>query len=374
MTWVFLCRAGGERDLIDELSAPVGGHARARAEGVVLADTRPFEPAFARQAMRFAQEVPANTEAIAAALVRVMKKGRPKGAPPAWTWTLQVVAPDSKDPHDPRRDKARALSEALPGELNQRLDETTWQHQAPTTEATRLAQVWIIEPARALVGLTPANAALTSTPGGTLRLRRDPDAVSRAGLKLEETIAWVGVGPDKGDLVVDLGAAPGGWSQVAMKRGATVIAVDPAVVRITAPPRRFTHVTQSAFHFVPVETLDWVLCDMAHRPLDVAKLLAKWAKRGWARQMIANVKLPMKKKAEILGQIRKTLQGAGWTGLRARQLFYDRDEVTLFAWLDPKLVVRGPRPPFRPRKTKAHRPRSRKRIRQKSVKQSPRSS
>ena len=216
------------------------------------------------------------------------------------------------------------------------------------------------------------DAALTTVPGGSLRLRRTPDAVSRSGLKLEEAIAWIGVGPDKGDLVADLGAAPGGWSQVALQRGAQVIAVDPAAMRIRGPLRRFTHVADSAFHFVPSETLDWVLCDMAHRPLDVAKLLGKWAQRGWARQMIANVKLPMKKKAQILAQIRETLKSSGWAGLRARQLFYDRDEVTLFAWLEPRLAMRGPRAPFRPRKSNPRvRPRARRKVRQRSVKRPP---
>lgn len=324
--------------------------------------------------MRRGEEVAASPGAVTSALARTLQSAMPKkGRTAAWTWNLQIVAPDSKAPHDPRRETVRVLREAVFEALEHRLPDDTLHRHVVAAEATRLAQVWALEPDRAAVGVTPAGNALTRVPGGTLRLRRAPDAVSRSGLKLEEAVTWIGVGPDKGDRVADLGAAPGGWSQVALHRGARVIAVDPAAMRVSHPTRRFTHIADSAFRFVPAETLDWVLCDMAHRPLEVAKLLAKWAQRGWARQMIANIKLPMKRKAHILREVRAMLETSGWTGLRARQLFYDRDEVTLFAWLDPRLAIRGPRAPFRPRKTKTRiRPRARTKVRQRSVKRPPR--
>jgi 23S rRNA (cytidine2498-2'-O)-methyltransferase len=213
-------------------------------------------------------------------------------------------------------------------------------------EAQRLVQVWPIDRERALSGLTMIEHALTGTAGGRIRMKRPTNAASRAGLKLEEAIAWIGVGPEKGDLCVDLGAAPGGWSQVAVRRGATVIAVDPAEVKAELPRQWFTQVKLNAFEFAPSETMDWLLCDMAWRPLEVAQLVSKWGRRVWARQFIANFKLPMKKKVEILRKITSALEAAGWRGLRARQLYFDRDEVTIYGWLDPKIVVTGIKPPF----------------------------
>ncbi|NJK89284.1 MAG: hypothetical protein HC923_07670 [Myxococcales bacterium] len=185
--------------------------------------------------------------------------------------------------------------------------------------------------------------------------------MSRAGLKLEEAIAWCGHGPEKGDLVADLGAAPGGWTQVSLRRGATVIAVDLARLEVEAPPKRLAHLAVNAFQYAPPETLDWVLCDMAYRPLEVAKLLAKWARRSWARQMIANIKLPMKKKHEMVSSVLSILREGGWTGLRARQLMYDRDEVTIFGWLSPGQAHLPAKEPFRLRSRTKKKPSTKRR-------------
>jgi 23S rRNA (cytidine2498-2'-O)-methyltransferase len=71
---------------------------------------------------------------------------------------------------------------------------------------------------------------------------------------------------------------------------------------------------------------------MAWRPLEVAALLAKWGRRRWARILVANIKLPMTRKAELLGRVRAILEREGeWRHVRAKQLYHDRDEITLSA-------------------------------------------
>ncbi len=341
LAWAFLTRAGSETDLVDEL----GSTAEILAEGVVgVWEPRrgplgpALDPAFARQAMR--RPVRTTVDRVGPALAQLL--GRPRNRD--WTWTLQVVAPDSGDPKDPRRpsaarvERALAESEWVPKSLaDRRVD----------AEGERLLQVWVVEPDDLFLGLTLASEALTSSPGGRSKRKRPEDAVSRSGLKLEEAIDWCGAGPERGDIVADLGAAPGGWSQVALSRGATVIAVDLARMKVEAPPKRFAHLEENAFRYAPPETLDWVLCDMAYRPLEVAKLLAKWGRRSWARQLLGNVKLPMKQKAKVLASVLDILREAGWSGLRARQLYHDRDEVTIFGWLSPTQAQRAAQEPFR---------------------------
>lgn len=360
MRWAFLTRSCGERDLLDELGERAG--AEAPVEGLVLAERRPrahdgplAELAFARQAMRIATDAPAEASEVARALAELLT-AKPKSArrredqdeeASGGTWSLQLAVPDSTDPRDPKRRTLHALEETLPAALAQALPEALRaQERADGRSAARLAQVWVVGPELVLLGVTRTTQALSPHPAGKLHLERAIDAPSRAGLKLEEAIDWIGVGPEKSDLCVDLGAAPGGWSQVAVARGAAVIAVDPGPIKIELPERRFTHLREDAFDFAPPETVDWLLCDMAWRPLEVAKMVAKWGRRGWARQFIANFKLPMTQKAAILAQILEILRDAGWEGLRARQLYHDRDEVTLYAWLRAGLVQRGHIPAF----------------------------
>lgn len=357
MSWVFLTRSGSEQDLAEEF----GGDAEVMEEGVVALperrrrpDATYEEPAFARQAMSLEVAVEVGgPEEIADAVFEAMQRRRPRKGTP-WRWSLQITAADGKDPHDPRRGLATALAEVLPEAVAVRLDPGLRDRETTADEAERLVQVWVVSEEAALVGVTVATEALSRDVGGKPRLRRPEDAVSRAGLKLEEAILWLGVGPEKGDRCVDLGAAPGGWTQVACGRGAHVLAIDPAKMKVDFPPRRMTHLQASAFEYAPEETLDWLLCDMAWRPLEVAKLMAKWGRRGWARQAIVNFKLPMKKKAAMVAQVVAVLKEAGWQGIRKRQLFHDRDEITLAAWLDPSVVARGAQPAFQVRAKARH--------------------
>jgi 23S rRNA (cytidine2498-2'-O)-methyltransferase len=179
-------------------------------------------------------------------------------------------------------------------------------------------------------------------------MRRPRGAPSRSSQKLIEALVWLGHGPEAGDQCVDLGAAPGGWAQVLAERRCRVLAVD--LGHLTLPPAvrsRVYHLRKNAFEFIPEESVDWVFCDMAYRPLEVAALLARWGRRHWARFLLANIKLPMRKRVEMLNRVREILATGGWTGLRARQLYHDRDEVTLFAWRGFGQESRSFRPPRR---------------------------
>ena len=59
--------------------------------------------------------------------------------------------------------------------------------------------------------------------GGQRRMADDDAAPSRSYLKVEEAYIVLGREPAAEETVVDLGAAPGGWSYSAAKRGARVI-------------------------------------------------------------------------------------------------------------------------------------------------------
>ena len=182
-----------------------------------------------------------------------------------------------------------------------------------------------------LCAFSPALTVKGADPiGGPRRMKREGDAISRASLKLEEAFEWLGDAPGRAETCVDLGAAPGGWTQRLLARGARVVAVDPAKLKVPASPK-LRHVQDSAFRYAPEEPVEWLFCDMAWRPLEVAQLLAKWGRHRWAIRTVSNIKLPMKDKWPTLDRVRETLEQGGWRDVKMRQLYHDRDEVTLTA-------------------------------------------
>jgi 23S rRNA (cytidine2498-2'-O)-methyltransferase len=329
--WLLTCRAGCERDLIEELtfrdprSAPrpagealVGARRLPEERGAVVA------PAWARQGFAVQAIVP--PAEVGRALAQALAARAPAPAP----FALDVFVPDT-EALNRLSGRATELREALIAGLP-----PEWAaRRQPNGRAARgenglYAQVCLLGEQAAALGVLPARDALSLAPGGRLRAHVAGAAPSRAAMKLAEAFAWADRAPAAGDLCVDLGAAPGGWTFVLLARRARVIAVDPANL---APElrqnRRVQHLQESAFAFEPEETVDWLFCDMAWRPLEVAALLAKWARRRWARLLIANIKLPMKQRAEHLVRVLDILRDGGWTSLQARQLYHDRDEVTV---------------------------------------------
>jgi 23S rRNA (cytidine2498-2'-O)-methyltransferase len=319
--WIFTCRPGFEGDLLEEL-----GDATRAGPSLVSSPRAPARwPTFARAGFPLAAEV--EPGGAAAAVARVLE-GMPKRP-----WLLQAWVPDS-DETNPLAAEAAALGERVAAAIDPAL---ALRRVAKAGDAVRyggvLVQLCVPAPGRVLVGALPANDAPTLAPGGRARSAMPTDAPSRAGRKLAEALEWMGRGPEPGELCVDLGAAPGGWTAVLLARRARVIAVDPANLAPSFRGRRgLVHLKASAFDYAPDEPADWLFCDMAWRPLEVAALLAKWGRKRWARTLCANVKLPMKQRARFAGEIRRIVEGGGWQDVRSRQLYHDREEITLSAW------------------------------------------
>ncbi len=324
--WLWTCRAGFEPHLFEEL-AWAGASPRMLGEVLVESEKRPTEPpVFARTGIRVQASFPADQppEQLAGSIASAALAAVPTGS-----LVLQAFTPDS--PAGNRMaDEADALLEAVRARLPaDRLLEETWRAREAGATLVELC----VAPEVVLVGSVPAREALSLSPGGRQRMRRTADAPSRAAMKLEEALVNLPFEPGRGEVCVDLGAAPGGWTQRLVARGARVIAVDPAkLVPELARQPRVEHIQESAFAYSPEEPADWLFCDMAWRPLEVAQLLAKWGRRNWASHLVANIKLPMKDKNPILLRVRHILtQEGGWQGLTMRQLYHDRDEVTVTA-------------------------------------------
>jgi 23S rRNA (cytidine2498-2'-O)-methyltransferase len=323
--YVWTCRAGFEAHLFEEL-AWAGATPRLLGPALVESDARPgLQPVFGRVGFRAvtsleAGDEPASSERIASELV----KSAPDRALHVQGWAVD----------EPRSLARSAEAEALAEAVATALPES---RRAPTAAIAKerdgvLAQICAVQSTLWIVGWVRAAEAVSLAPGGRRRMRRAGEAPSRAGMKLDEALAQLGHEPGRGEVCADLGAAPGGWTQRLVERGARVLAVDPARLRAELDRHpKVRHLAQSAFAFEPDEPVDWLFCDMAWRPLEVAQLLAKWGRRGWAMHLVANIKLPMRDKNPILFRVRWILEEAGWRHLAIRQLYHDRDEVTVTA-------------------------------------------
>ena len=171
--------------------------------------------------------------------------------------------------------------------------------------------------------------------GGQRRMADDERAPSRSYLKIEEAYIILGREPQAGETVVDLGAAPGGWSFSAAKRGAKVIAVDNGPLKGGAYGHaQIDHRCEDAFNFKPAadEVFDWMFCDLVEEPHHVMQnIVAPWLAGGWCRHFVINLKFGHVDALGLLAEIRVPGSpfAAHASNLRIRHLYHDREEFTL---------------------------------------------
>ena len=245
---------------------------------------------------------------------------------------IQVWAPDTESGNR-RMPECAALTSRLEAKLVERVPEAAQKLSSQVSQSDgAVLHVVVQGDGGWLIGEAKFQAVISPFVAGRARMRIEKDKPSRAARKVEEALHWMGLSPGSGEVCVDLGAAPGGWSWVLLEKRARVIAVDPANLRPdVAKHRGLKHEKASAFQYEPSEQVDWLFCDMAWRPLEAAQLLAKWGRRKWARVLVANLKLPMKQKQKMVEELRAIVHGGGWKRVRTRQLYHDRDEITLIA-------------------------------------------
>jgi 23S rRNA (cytidine2498-2'-O)-methyltransferase len=170
---------------------------------------------------------------------------------------------------------------------------------------------------------------------GQRRMADDDLAPSRSYLKVEEAYGVLGREPGEAETVCDLGAAPGGWSFSAAKRGARVIAIDNGPLKGGALNHpNIDHRREDAFKFTPVPgtRFDWLFCDLVEEPHHVLQHIAgPWLERGWCRSFVINLKFGRVDPVALLRELRSPaspLVRAG-TCFAIRHLYHDREEFTV---------------------------------------------
>ena len=340
------CRQGFEPELAAELGeraarAGIAGYARAsRDDGYVLFVTSeetealalmralPFrELVFARQKLRlFAELRGMDPSDRLTPLLAAMPGGVRFG-------DLWVEHPDS-DAGKPLSGLARSFGNALRPALRK-------AGMLAAKEDARLPRLHVCFLAgdHALLALAdPRDSA--PWPLGIPRLKLLPEAPSRSALKLEEAFLALLTADEREHLLrpgmtaADLGAAPGGWTWVLTRQHLRVTSVDNGPLRQHVLDTGLVeHLRADGFHWQPARPLDWMVCDMVEQPSKVAARMAQWFAQGWCRHAVFNLKLPMKKRWQETRLCLDLFQDQAGKPLtvRAKQLYHDREEITVFA-------------------------------------------
>jgi 23S rRNA (cytidine2498-2'-O)-methyltransferase len=335
---LFYCRAGFEPELAQELEAlsargEFSAYAKtSRGSALVrLVVDAPIEFAarelvFARQALSTIVELDAldPRDRLAPVLAALPAGGR---------WCDAWVETPDADGGEALAPLARGLEAAFVGLLRKRglLD----------SGSQRRLHVVLLSGTRLVVA--DADVALASPwPGGVPRLKFPRESPSRSTLKLEEALLTLLSGDERdawlrpGMTAVDLGASPGGWTYQLVRRSIRVTAVDngPMDDRLMQSGL-VEHRREDGFRYRPPKPVDWLVCDMVEQPIRVAALVRDWLEAGACRRAIFNLKLPMKKRWDevrrCLGALAEPFDDR--LEVRAKQLYHDREEVTVFALL-----------------------------------------
>ncbi len=162
------------------------------------------------------------------------------------------------------------------------------------------------------------------------------EKISRAEFKLKEAVDYFGIDASGLKLALDIGAAPGGWSNYMAKQGAKVIAVDNAALAYEKlDMRRIVHIPKRA-HDVDMESLKGLdigilLMDMNIAPADSANLAIRFAdilKKG--AYLILTIKLVDFRIEKHIKDVEEILSKE-YRGIRLKKLPHNRQELTLFA-------------------------------------------
>lgn len=195
----------------------------------------------------------------------------------------------------------------------------------------------LVEPNRWWVGVHRALRRPLRFPAGiTLQKHRDRDVISRTYWKTLEAITWSQMPIGRGDVVAEIGCAPGGSAQALLERGLWVLGVDPAEVdERLARYRRFRHVQKRASEvkrreFAPVR---WLLADCNVAPrytLDAVEAIVTHPSVH-IRGLLLTLKLLEWDLAQEIPNHVDRIRSWGFRDVRVRQLAHQRQEVCVAA-------------------------------------------
>lgn len=181
--------------------------------------------------------------------------------------------------------------------------------------------------------------------GGRFAIEPLEQAPSRAWQKIDEAIACFELPVRAGDVVVEIGSAPGGIAMALMRRDLHVVGIDAAAMSPEVKSYARTHSARCSFRHVPVSAdrvdrrdlppkVDWIVSDInAVPPIALATVDAVVALlREKPRGLVVTLKLGESGIETRIPGYMERLRYQGYDEVACRQLPANRREVTLAGW------------------------------------------
>jgi FtsJ-like methyltransferase len=357
----FTCRHTYEDTLIEELvrtmptvqaSSPYPG--LVRIENAFIQGF--FEPIYALQALPECRivEVPESIKGLARAVTEIQEFQEQLAHAQKGSLSIHALVPGMcKGQKDPILQRRSSL-----------IAETTHEilkHQYPAARKGEgqsgedwLLQILLLAPDVVAVSLSKCQripyfpSCVWPNPAYPLGLAKVDISMkmpSSAYRKLLEAFACWGAKPAPGNIVVDLGASPGGWTAASLLLcQCRVVAVD----RSDLDPRMMNNllvkfVKGDAFTYKPDKQADWMISDVIAYPERVSELLDVWCGERLAKHMIVTVKFQGSTPSwDALDTAIKVARDHGYYA-RAKHFFNNKNEVTLMVQgKDPLLFTERP--------------------------------
>ena len=356
-----LCPPAREGALLDELRATLPGSRHALvARSAVWSDLSTEDAAadaasppclaFAEQVLPAPQPLPTPSVTRAAqALADAVLAALDGHAGPWRLHVLSVERPAAGSKLGPGRARlVRTRALALLQERRRALRRALVDDARPWADDEALVQLLLVSLESGWLSLCQPDArrhlrrVLSRFPGGVVAVPEDRGPPSRAYAKLLEAELHAGFAIGAGQTCVDLGGSPGGWSAIALARGARVLAVDRAPLRADLMAHeRLVFRRGDAFRFRPdaaprgseplpawlAPPVDWLLCDVIAFPERTLALLQQWLAARWCRRFVVTVKFRGAADLAALAELKALLQASGAEFL-VRQLRANKNEVT----------------------------------------------
>ncbi|MDM4017849.1 SAM-dependent methyltransferase [Roseiconus lacunae] len=248
--------------------------------------------------------------------------------------------PIGKFAFEPGQDE---VSRLVADEIYQALEKDWLRCDAPNRIAepdARCLDIVLVDPSDWFVGHHRAGDWHQRWPGGVQPIDPQYEPISRAYYKAAESITWSGFDFAPGDLVVEVGSAPGGACGRLLELGMRVIGIDPADMdpRIADHPK-FKHLRARAGDLPRKEFrgVRWLLADSNVKPEKTLVTIENIVKHPVCEieGLLLTMKLGHYEVSRHIPNWIKRIQTWNPADIRIRQLARNRCEVCLAIRLKP---------------------------------------